>query len=120
VIPPREILEQMLALRLHIDDCGPDNGPLRVLPGSHRHGRLAPDAILALRKSTPEKICTASAGDLLAMKPLLLHASSIATAPSHRRVIHIEFANSELPSPLRWFANDGTPSTARAPHVPRK
>ena len=25
VIPPREILEQMLALRLHIDDCGPDN-----------------------------------------------------------------------------------------------
>jgi hypothetical protein len=35
VEPPVDILERMLAVRLHLDDCGEDNGPLRVLPGSH-------------------------------------------------------------------------------------
>jgi ectoine hydroxylase-related dioxygenase (phytanoyl-CoA dioxygenase family) len=41
VIPPESVLTSMLALRLHLDFCGADNGPLRVLPGSHRR-RLSP------------------------------------------------------------------------------
>ena len=40
VQPPPEILAAMVAVRIHLDDCGPDNGPLRVIPGSHRHGWL--------------------------------------------------------------------------------
>ena len=36
------------------------------------------------------------------MRPLLVHASSPATVPSRRRVVHLEFAAAELPSPLEW------------------
>src|SRR5688500_4800949 len=45
VQPPASVLEQMITVRLHVDDCGADNGPLRVIPGSHAHGRLSPEAI---------------------------------------------------------------------------
>ncbi len=40
VQPPVEVLARMLTVRLYLDDCGATNGPLRVLPGSHRAGRL--------------------------------------------------------------------------------
>ena len=33
--PPVALLGQVLALRLHLDDCGPEDGALRVRPGSH-------------------------------------------------------------------------------------
>jgi len=39
---------------------------------------------------------------LLAFRPLLLHASSPARRPMHRRVIHIEYAARPLDSPLAW------------------
>lgn len=42
VHPPAGILEQMVTLRLHLDDCGPDHGPLRMLPGSHRGASSMP------------------------------------------------------------------------------
>src|SRR6266702_4931643 len=42
-------------------------------------------------------------GGLVVMRPLLLHASSPAKSPSHRRVIHIEYACYSLPEELRWF-----------------
>ena len=38
---PAEYLEQMLAVRLHLDDADEENGALRVLVGSHRLGRLS-------------------------------------------------------------------------------
>ena len=92
VQPPAPILEAMSAVRLHLDDCGLDNGPLRVIPGSHRLGRLRRDQIAACRQEIEEVVCQARAGDALLLRPLLLHASSPSRAPSHRRVIHIEFA----------------------------
>lgn len=103
VHPPVEILDRMIALRVHLDDCGPDNGPLRVLPGSHRQGKLSEEETRRWRQTTTEVNCCCAAGDVLVMRPLLLHASSPAVSPSHRRVIHIEFANVQLPPSLRWF-----------------
>jgi ectoine hydroxylase-related dioxygenase (phytanoyl-CoA dioxygenase family) len=35
---PKEALEQVLALRIRLDDSTPDNGPPRVIPDSHRSG----------------------------------------------------------------------------------
>lgn len=105
VEPPVAVLERMLAARIHLDDCGADNGPLRVIPGSHAHGRLTPEAIERWRCEVPEVVCTAAAGDVLLMRPLLLHASSAAHAPAHRRVIHIEYASAEpLPGGIGWWA----------------
>jgi ectoine hydroxylase-related dioxygenase (phytanoyl-CoA dioxygenase family) len=102
VQPPAEILGRMVTMRLHLDDCPAENGPLRVVRGSHRHGVLTRDQIRA-RALEPAQTIIAGAGDALFMRPLLLHASSPAQAPSHRRVLHLEFAPSDLlPEELRW------------------
>ncbi len=102
VQPPRQVLADMLAIRLHLDDCF-DNGPLRVLPATHRDGRLDKAQIAHKRESITPTICRAARGDALLMKPLLLHASSAGENPAHRRVLHLEWARDELPAPLQWF-----------------
>jgi ectoine hydroxylase-related dioxygenase (phytanoyl-CoA dioxygenase family) len=106
VQPPPEILAAMVAVRIHLDDCGPENGPLRVIPGSHRHGWL--DNEIGRWKRDVEAVnCLASAGGAVLMCPLILHASSKAVSPSHRRVIHIEYASQELPGGLEWHRRIG-------------
>lgn len=102
VQPPTPILENMLAVRIHLDACGDDNGPLRVIPGSHARGRLTALQIQSAVTSSAGITCTVDRGDALLMRPLLLHASSAAISPGHRRVLHIEFASQQLPAPLRW------------------
>jgi ectoine hydroxylase-related dioxygenase (phytanoyl-CoA dioxygenase family) len=102
VQPPVAVLENMLAVRLHLDRCHTENGPVRVLDGSHRLGRLSGAAIDALRTTQREVECIVEKGGLLAFRPLILHASAPSTVPSHRRVIHVEFAAGELASPLEW------------------
>ena len=101
VQPPAEVLAGMIALRVHLDDCGADNGPLRVLPGSHRHGWLD-DELDAWKRSVPEVICTVRSGGIVAVCPLTLHASAASQAVGHRRVIHIEYAVADLPAGLEW------------------
>jgi ectoine hydroxylase-related dioxygenase (phytanoyl-CoA dioxygenase family) len=107
VQPPVEILEWMVTLRLHLDDCDQSNGALRVLPGSHLGGKLGAAAIESWRALTTERVCAAARGEILAMRPLLLHASSTASEPRHRRVLHLDFAGEELPDGLRWRAMVG-------------
>ncbi|MCY1082975.1 phytanoyl-CoA dioxygenase family protein [Archangium lansingense] len=102
VQPPVVFLEWMVAVRLHLDDCGAENGPVRVLPGSHLAGRLGPEEIAAWRERTPPIECLVPRGGLLVMRPLLLHASSPATVPAHRRVLHLEYAAESLPDGLEW------------------
>ncbi|OWK35871.1 hypothetical protein FRUB_08434 [Fimbriiglobus ruber] len=103
VWPPAAVVERVVALRVHLDDCGPENGPLRVLPGSHRTGVLSDEAIDAWKSRVPEVACHARAGDVLVMRPLLLHASSAAALPDRRRVIHVEYAALDLPGGLEWY-----------------
>lgn len=102
VQPPADLLARMLTVRLHLDDCGPDNGPLRVLPGSHRHGVLSPTDVRDWPSRAEPIDCVVTAGGALLMRPLLLHASSAATAPGHRRVVHLEWSADPLPDPLDW------------------
>jgi hypothetical protein len=101
VQPPAQVLANMVAVRVHLDDSGPDNGPLRVLPGSHRFGWL--DGQLDdWKQRVPEVVCTVRRGGVVTMCPLLLHASAKSEAASHRRVIHIEYACDDLPAGLEW------------------
>jgi ectoine hydroxylase-related dioxygenase (phytanoyl-CoA dioxygenase family) len=101
VQPPESVLMEMLAIRVHLDDYSDDNGPLRVLSGTHR--RAWPrEEISRCRSEVRETVCKVAASGVLAMRPLLLHASSASGAPRHRRVIHIEFAHEQLPSGLEW------------------
>jgi len=50
VQPPAEVMAGILAIRLHLDDSGLDNGPLRVVPGSHRQGRLSAEQMQVGRR----------------------------------------------------------------------
>jgi Phytanoyl-CoA dioxygenase (PhyH) len=102
VQPPASVLERMLTLRLNLDDCDESNGPLQVLPGSHRAGKLNATEIQDWRKRVSTVDCVGKRGSVLMMRPLLLHASSTAQKPGHRRVIHLEFASGELGGGLRW------------------
>ncbi len=104
VQPPPSILENMLSVRLHLDECGEENGALRVIPGSHVRGRIPEAEILATREQIPERVCAVGAGGALLMRPLLLHASSSSHIPGHRRVVHLDFASIQLPAGMHWFS----------------
>ncbi len=103
VQPPRTVLEQMLTIRIHLDDCGDDNGPLRVIPSSHTAGVLSSAAIEQWKQRSNIVTCTGPKGSALLIRPLLLHASGKATAPTRRRVIHLEYAATELNTALQWY-----------------
>lgn len=102
VQPPVAVLEKMLTLRLHLDDCDAANGPLQVIPGSHKSGRLSASQIANWRNKEQPFVCAVRSGEALVMRPLILHASSPAIAPTHRRVVHLEFAADPLPGGLSW------------------
>lgn len=91
-----ELLSQMLTLRLHLDPMRDENGPLVVVPKSHRN----------LSESEEDtEIIHCNTGDLFVMRPLLLHGSrnGAPTTKLHRRVVHLEIAPSnELPTPYQW------------------
>ena len=99
---PREVLAQMLAIRIHLDACGPDNGPLRVIPASHLLGKLKEAELERVVANTASAELHVPQGALLLMRPLLIHSSPAALSPVHRRVLHIEFAPIEAISPLKW------------------
>lgn len=106
VQPPIRVLEGLLAVRLHLDECTAGNGALRVVPGSHRHGRLNPRHMEALRAASGEVVCAIPRGGVLLMRPLLLHASSKALEAAPRRVLHFVFGGPAPPEGLSW-ALDG-------------
>jgi len=91
---PASTLSQVLALRVHLDDSTAENGPLRVLPGTHTLGVLTDEALHDLSTKIAAVECLASQGGVLAMRPLIVHASSKSQSEIPRRVLHIEYAES--------------------------
>ena len=102
VEPPIRVLQSMVALRIHLEDCTIDHGPLVVAPGTHRLGRLTGDPLTAAVESRGDHACTLDAGQVLVIRPLLLHRSSKTAPGLRRRVIHLDLADQPLPLPLQW------------------
>ncbi len=101
VQPREDVLRGILAIRIHLDANDHQNGPLRVIPGSHKLGRLTAEQIAKWDKSGSVE-CLVPRGGALLMRPLLLHASSACLSPKSRRVIHLEYSSEDLPDGLRW------------------
>lgn len=100
VQPPVSFLENIITLRMHLDDTDENNGALKVIPYSHTKGIYRPETI---DWSNEKEInCNVSKGGVMLMKPLLLHSSGRTLNNKRRRVIHVEFANKELPLGLQW------------------
>jgi hypothetical protein len=102
VQPPASVLEQMVSLRIHLDDCPEANGALKVIPGSHRQGKIAETRIAEVVERGRVEVCEVRAGGVLIMRPLLVHSSAPSLKPGHRRVIHFDFAAAELAPGLAW------------------
>lgn len=99
---PAAILEQVLAVRVSLDDSSHENGPLRVLPGTHTSGVLSDDDIHQLASTISPIDCVSRKGGIVAMRPLIVHSSSKSHADAPRRILHIEYAASPLIAiPLR-------------------
>jgi ectoine hydroxylase-related dioxygenase (phytanoyl-CoA dioxygenase family) len=93
---PESALRLVLALRIHLDDSTAENGPLRVLPRTHTQGVLTDEAVHDLSTQIAAVDCVVPQGGVVAMRPLIVHASSKSQVENPRRVLHIEYAASPV------------------------
>jgi hypothetical protein len=91
---PSWAVSHIVALRIHLDDSTSDNGPLRILPGTHSWGVMSDADVFALARSQVHVDCIVGRGGVMAMSPLLVHSSGKARCRAPRRVLHIEYADS--------------------------
>ena len=97
-----DILSQMLSIRVHLDPVTEANGPLFVIPNSHRPSTLSDDKI-SEREAFNSEMCIAEPGDVLVFRPLLMHRSPKSTSSSHRRVVQFDITgNVPLPDGFEW------------------
>jgi len=109
VEPPFAILAGMVTVRIHLDDCGADNAPLLIAPGSHRIGRVPAKEAAGHAERIGQTACLAEAGDVWLYATPILHASERARAPAQRRVVQVDYAIGDLPGGLEWL---GLPTSA--------
>jgi hypothetical protein len=89
--PPETVLKSMVAVRLHLEENNESNSPLQVVRGSH----------VAAGNPANRINCIVPRGGVLAMRPLLLHASS-KLKQGKRRVLHFVFGPRMLPNDAEW------------------
>jgi hypothetical protein len=118
--PADHVLRELVALRVHFDDAGADNGGIAIVEGSHHGGRLSDTAIRGIpAEAFAPYDCRA--GDVLLMKPLAVHRSGRSALPTRRRVLHVLYAprdgwhgrsrGSEVLDGLDHARNEGDPRT---------
>jgi ectoine hydroxylase-related dioxygenase (phytanoyl-CoA dioxygenase family) len=103
VEPPFEVLAGMVTVRIHLDDCGPDNAPLLIAPGSHLLGRVPAKDAAGHAERVSHVACQAQAGDVWLYATPILHASERAGMPAQRRVVQVDYAAIGLPGGLEWL-----------------
>lgn len=92
-LAPTWALNRVVALRIHIDAATNSNGPLRVIPGSHKRGVMSGLEIRRTVDAVSSTPCVVRRGGVVAMRPLLLHSSTKARNKAPRRVLHLEYAD---------------------------
>jgi hypothetical protein len=102
-VPPFEILERSLTLRIHLDPAGETNAPLLIAPASHRLGPVAEADIAAAVSRLGTLACLAESGDVWACSTPILHASDRARTSGRRRVLQLLYSADELPGGLDWL-----------------
>lgn len=100
--PPPAILDQMLFVRIHLDDTDHSNGAMQIAVGSHKAGIIPTVQAEMIASQYPIESCEAKRGDILVLKMLTLHSSKPSSSSVDRRVFRIDFASFDLPKPLRW------------------
>lgn len=102
VQPPLSVLNTMVTIRIHLDDCFSDNGGLKIIPTSHMLGIVNQADIPSIVKANTIYPIKAPALSALIMRPHLLHASSKSVNPNRRRILHLEYSSFELSKGVCW------------------
>ncbi len=100
--PPLHILEQMMFVRVHLDDTDHANGAMEIAVGSHKKGIVRSEIAVSEALNHPIEVCEARRGDVCLHKMLTLHTSKPAKTRLGRRALRIDFSSCELPEPLKW------------------
>lgn len=103
--PPREVLDAMLFVRLHLDSATPANGPMEIALGSHRRGPVRSEEAQTVAEAHSLETCLAERGDILVLKMLTLHRSGPSIDVQPRRAMRVDFAAAALPHPLQWASD---------------
>lgn len=106
--PPQAVLEQMLFVRVHLDNADQSNGAMQIAVGSHARGIIPASDAESEAKKFPIEVCSAGRGDVLILKMLTLHCSKPAEVKSGRRVFRVDFSSFQLPGSLSWASADQT------------
>jgi ectoine hydroxylase-related dioxygenase (phytanoyl-CoA dioxygenase family) len=81
-----------------LDDVGTENGALRVIPGSHRAGRLPGEALADPAAPHPQQVLlTARAGDVVVMNAHLWHGGLANRTDRPRRALHAYYTRWDKP-----------------------
>jgi ectoine hydroxylase-related dioxygenase (phytanoyl-CoA dioxygenase family) len=81
-----------------LDDITAENGALRVIPGSHRAGRLPAEALADPTAPHPdERILTGRAGDVLVLDAHLWHGGLANRTSNPRRALHAYYCRADKP-----------------------
>jgi len=81
-----------------LDDFTPDNGPIRVVPGSHRWGRLPQDALADPRAPHPHEVfITGKAGTVVVMNAHAWHAGTANQTARPRTAMHAFYCRRDKP-----------------------
>lgn len=100
--PPIRVMDQMVFARIHFAHNHIDNGAMQLASGSHAEGKIAASAADQIANNYPIVTCEAERGDVILIKALTLHRSTISTSSSPRRALRVDYANQALPLPLQW------------------
>jgi ectoine hydroxylase-related dioxygenase (phytanoyl-CoA dioxygenase family) len=81
-----------------LDDFTAHNGALRVVPGTHRAGRLPADALADALAAHPRQVkITGQAGDVLVLNSHLWHGGLANDSDKPRRALHVYYCRRDKP-----------------------
>jgi ectoine hydroxylase-related dioxygenase (phytanoyl-CoA dioxygenase family) len=101
-IPPKEVLEKRLFVRIHLDDCFIDNGAILVVPKSHKNGILKNKTEIDKIVMGDNFYCEVDKGGIMFLTSLLLHKSPYSKTDRKRRILQIEYVGIKLTNGLEW------------------
>lgn len=81
-----------------LDDFTPENGALRMLPGSHRWGRLPREVLEDSTAPHPDQVLlTGKAGTVVVMNAHLWHGAIANRTAAPRRAVHVFYCRRDKP-----------------------
>ena len=103
IIPEAAYLNNVLIVRIALDDQSLTNGALEFVPRSHRLGILSDAETSAVGATEPSVCPQLSTGDIFFFKALLVHRSRESQSNNRRRVLQLEYSAGPPPGGHRWY-----------------